>query len=364
MNALTLMQEIAALAGYSISGSSGADPTNKSRALRRLNLVKSDIISRYGGKWPSNYREGWLALVPLYTTGTITVTNGSRAVVGSGTSWTSVYENSKILLPDGAYYQIASVTDTTNIVLSQPYQGTSFSSSVYQIWKDEYTLHPEVLTLGGFVDYGLPSVATEAFPRDMKDSYPLPTWAEEPTVYTNIGRTRLSTSYAVGTVTGSINDNYLVGVSTAWMENVEPGYEITIGSYTYHIKRILSDTSIELYQRLVVAASGSSYTAKGKNALTVRFRNPTTQRIVHYWYWAKDYPMLNDNDEDWVCEIYPEVIQQGAVVKDYLDKNDVARANMSKMTYENAIKDMRVSEDSSMMGTRTLGYNVPKEARD
>ena len=363
MNALSLMTEIAAQAGYSISGSSGADPTNKTRALRRLNIVKSDIISRYGGKWPSNYREGWLALVPLYTTGTITVTNGSRVVVGSGTTWDSTYEGSKILLPDGAYYRISSVTDSTDLVISQPYQGTTASAQVYQIWKDEYTLHPEVLTLGGFVDYNLPSVAHEAFPRDMKDSYPCSTWADEPTVYTNIGRRISSTSYAVGTVTGSVNDNMLAGTLTSWLGNIEPGYEMVIGSYTYHVKRVISDTSIELYQRLVVAASGTSYTAKGKNALTIRFRNPCSQRVVHYWYWAKDYPLVNDNDEDWITEIYPEVIQQGAVIKDYLDKNDVARANMSKMTYENAIKDMRVSEDSSMMGTRTLGYNVPPEAR-
>lgn len=367
MLALDIMKEIAAMAGYTITGSTGDDPANKLRARRRLNIVRTDIISRYGGRWPSQYREGWLPLVALINEGTVTVTKNSRVVTGTSTTWSSVdgvASDYKFLAPDGFYYKIASIQSDTSLTLTQPYQSASDSGKTYQIWKDEYRLYPEVFSIGGFLDYQLQTVMSEAWPRNMKDSYPFPVNVELPNVYTVIGRKGSTTPYSTGTVSGSINDNMLVGSGTSWLSNVEPGFELIINSVTYHVKAVYSDTSIELYQYLTGTLSAASYTAKGKNALIVRFREPTNQRVVHYWYWAKDYPTVNDNDETWVQEMYPEVVILGAVVKDYLDKNDVARANMSKITYENAIKDMKVAEDGAMTGVRTLGFDLPPESRD
>lgn len=364
MNALDLAKEAAAEGGYTITGSSGQDPTNKIRAFRRLNIVKADIISRYGGKWDSNYHEGWLPLVPLYTTGTVSFVQGSRTVTGVGTAWDSTYNRAKILGADGAYYKIASVTDATTIVLTQPYQGPTVSTVTYLIWKDEYRLYPAVHVIGGFVDYVSPQTLSETWPRNMKTSFPASVANSSLDVYTVIGRDRVTAVYSTGTVTGSVNDTALTGVGTSWLSNLEPGYEITIGSNTYHVRRVNSDTSLDLYQSLVVAVSGSTYSAKGKNSITIRFQAPTTQRVVSYWYWAKDYPFVNDNDEDWMAEMYPRVIVNGLMYFDYIDKNDVARASTSHQVYENAIKDMKVAVDNAFSGVRTLGYDIPEDARD
>ena len=71
---------------------------------------------------------------PDYTTGTITTaTLASTTVVGTGTSWTSGMANDWIRITstaaanggDGFWYQIASVTNSTTLVLKKPYQGTS-----------------------------------------------------------------------------------------------------------------------------------------------------------------------------------------------------------------------------------------------
>lgn len=363
MNLLDLETEAGALAGYTV-GSSGQDLTNKNRAKRRITVIKADIISRYGGKWDANYREGWLPIVPLYTTGTADFTQDSRTVSGTDTAWTSAMKGRKIKGPDGSYYKIASVTNGTTLILSQPYQGTTATGQTYLIWKDEYVLYPEVLTLAGFVDYYLPQVASEAWARDMKTSYPKESASQEPTVYTVIGREKYSSTYSTGTVSGTINTNVLTGSGTSWLANVEPGYEITIGSYTYHVLRVNSDTEIELYQQLVAAPSNSTYSTKGKNSLAVRFRSPTTQRVVHYWYWAKDYPLVNDNDEDWVCENYPNVVLAGVLHYDYQDKNDPVRMERSKIAYENAIKDMKVAVDGAYTGVRTIPMDIPDSARD
>lgn len=79
-----------------------------------------------------------------YTTGNIaTATNGSAAIVGSGTSWTAQMAGRYIRVTysdtantgDGLWYEIASVTDTTHLTLVRNYGGTSISagSAAYTI---------------------------------------------------------------------------------------------------------------------------------------------------------------------------------------------------------------------------------------
>lgn len=358
-----LMSEAAALAGYTI-GTTGQDATNKVRAQRRVNIIKADIISRYGGKWDANYREGWIPLTPLYTTGTATFTQGSRTVTGVGTTFIVGMKGRKMLGADGAYYKIASFVSTTSLILTQPYQGDTGSGAPVHIWQDEYVVYPEVLSLAGFVDYGKLGIVEEAWPRNMKTSYPNPQSLQTPAVYTVIGRQKLGVAYATGTISGTVNTNVLTGLGTAWLANIEPGYFLTIGSVIYHVSRINSDTELELHQCLITSPSGATYSAVGRNALIIRFQSPSTQRITSYWYWAKDYPFVNDYDEDWIAEMYPKVIINGMAYYDYLDKKDPTRAAQSQIDYENSIKDMKVATDNAYTGVRTLGYSIPDEARD
>lgn len=364
MNCLSLLNEAAALGGYTISGGTGQDVINKARGLRRINVVKADIVSRFAGKWPANYREGWLPLVPLYNTGTANFTQGSRLVTGNGTAWITSMKGSKMLGGDVAYYKIASVTDATDLQLTQPYQGTSITVQTYQIWKDEYRIYPDALSIGGFLDYNISEKMDEAWVSNMKQSYPFTTWVEEPTVYTVLGRDYLTATYSVGTLSGSINTNILTGSGTAWLSNIEPGFQITINTLVYTVRRVNSDTEIEIYQLLAgTIVASTTYSAVGKNALIVRFRNPTNQRVVSYWYYSKDVPFVNDNDEDWIAELFPRVLVNGLSYFDYIDKNDVSRAFNSQQVFENSIKDMKVAIENSYTGIRTLGIYVPPEAR-
>lgn len=372
MLAIELMQEAAALAGYTI-GSTGQDATNKTRALRRLNVIKADIIARYGGKWPSNYREGWLALHPLapclatFTFNSYTVTVASDGstlgdqIFLSGVP--SYMVGAKILASDGSYYKIAAV-DATHVYLDTPFQGTTASGVSTTIWNDEYTVYPDVLGIGSFVNYSLVQTMREAWVANFKDSYSKQTSSGNPDVYEVIGRKQLSAIYTTGTISGSVNSNVLTGSGTAWKSNVEPGYEVTIGTTKYHIKTVDSDTQVTLYQMLNAQVSASTYSMVGKNALIVRFKVPTSQIVVHYWYWAKDRPFVNDSDEDWVAELYPRVIVNGMSYFDYIDKNDVIRGRTAQETFEDSIKNMRVAQDTSYTGVRTIGLYLPPEARE
>lgn len=62
-----------------------------------------------------------------YSTGTISVTNGSTTVTGSGTLWASnVNAGDKIRINE-RWYEIASITNNTSLVLTKKYQGATES---------------------------------------------------------------------------------------------------------------------------------------------------------------------------------------------------------------------------------------------
>jgi len=76
-----------------------------------------------------------------YSTGTASVTQGSMAVTGSGTTWTPTtnpqLESRWIQFPqptgDALWYQIQSVNSTTSLTLYQPYQGITVATGNYTI---------------------------------------------------------------------------------------------------------------------------------------------------------------------------------------------------------------------------------------
>lgn len=79
-----------------------------------------------------------------YSTGTVTaIANGATTVTGSGTTWTTSMAGRYIRITetdaagggDGYWYEIASVTNSTTIVLKKPYEGTTIAagSAAYTI---------------------------------------------------------------------------------------------------------------------------------------------------------------------------------------------------------------------------------------
>lgn len=69
-----------------------------------------------------------------YDTGTITITNDSTAIVGSGTTFTALMVGRFLKATnDGYWYKITGFTDTTHIVIEQVYQGTTEAGASYAI---------------------------------------------------------------------------------------------------------------------------------------------------------------------------------------------------------------------------------------
>lgn len=60
-------------------------------------------------------------------TGTAAVTNGSAAVVGTGTNFSAGQVGKNLVFPDGSQYRIAAFTDSTHITLSANFAGATAS---------------------------------------------------------------------------------------------------------------------------------------------------------------------------------------------------------------------------------------------
>ncbi len=69
-----------------------------------------------------------------YRTGTVSVTNGSTSVSGSGTAWiANVAPGEALAAPDGRYYEIGAVTADGALALARPYLGATASGQTYEI---------------------------------------------------------------------------------------------------------------------------------------------------------------------------------------------------------------------------------------
>lgn len=69
-----------------------------------------------------------------YSAGTVSVTNGSATVTGSGTAWVANAQASEgIWLPDGRLYEIVSINSDTSLTISPNYLGTTQSGQDYRI---------------------------------------------------------------------------------------------------------------------------------------------------------------------------------------------------------------------------------------
>ncbi|MBZ9698825.1 hypothetical protein [Mesorhizobium sp. CO1-1-9] len=69
----------------------------------------------------------------IYTTGTVSVSNGSAVVTGSGTAWAVGLVTGGMLSSAGVSIPIASVTDDTHLTLAYAWPGTTATGAAYAI---------------------------------------------------------------------------------------------------------------------------------------------------------------------------------------------------------------------------------------
>ena len=120
-----------------------------------LNTALHDLHLGLDYKLPWAERRAVIRTQDDYTTGTITTTKGSTAVAGSSTLWNTnnafgvknARANGRIVFSGSRTpYVVTTVTDDTNIVLSEKFTETSLAAgSTYTYYEDEYDLAADFL---------------------------------------------------------------------------------------------------------------------------------------------------------------------------------------------------------------------------
>lgn len=110
-------------------------------------------------RWLVNSVAG-ATIAPTYTTGTVTVTNGSPNVAGVGTAWlTEAPAGSTFVSADGATYTVSSVTSDTALILTANYAGTTLAGQTYTVTRQNqiYSLgsdtYAEIFGVAGITLY-------------------------------------------------------------------------------------------------------------------------------------------------------------------------------------------------------------------
>lgn len=115
---------------------------------RYLNLAAAEVW--YFAPWPERRDRDFQTLMTTYSTGTITLTNDSRAVTGSGTAFSTagLKKHDKIALGHSEpWYTIREVTDDTNLVLEEKYAGATAAATTYVAYRDLLFLDEHVETI-------------------------------------------------------------------------------------------------------------------------------------------------------------------------------------------------------------------------
>lgn len=100
--------------------------------------------------YPTN-TASWVSYIERTTIGTATFTSGSNAVVGSGTSWSSMLNAGGLIKnsADGTFSVISTVNSDTSITLTAPFSGTAETLGSYIAWSAPYAIGPSSFTTGG-----------------------------------------------------------------------------------------------------------------------------------------------------------------------------------------------------------------------
>ena len=124
-----------------------------SASSEELTTIKGYINNRYTQeiapmkKWRWREQSRSITTIPVYTTGTVAVTQDQRRVTLSAAATVTSNFKGRYFKVDGddEYYEIISVSSTSNrtLELSSPYVGTTDATATYKIFKNRYGLWPD-----------------------------------------------------------------------------------------------------------------------------------------------------------------------------------------------------------------------------
>lgn len=228
------------------------------------------------GDWGFLHQLTDVVYIPIgvpYETGTVTVTIDSKAVTGSGTTFTKDMEGSFLLIGDTESYEIQSYVSATSITLSIPYQSATASAQTYSIYKRFYPLPLNLVrplatqcklqTPGSNTEIPLAYLADASFADRLQTGSPQ--W------FGIQGNSRRGDYYNTGTVTiatSGTTSTWTVSSGTLPTDIVDREVRIVGESNAYRIATRGGATTFTTYQTYFNPADATSVISTASYAIT------------------------------------------------------------------------------------------------
>jgi hypothetical protein len=284
-------------------------------------------------EWEFLRREGSISQVAQYTTGTALFTNGSTTVIGTGTTWVSATHVNRYIFVDGErHYKVTAVASTTSLTIESAYEGDTGTKS--------YTIAQFRYKLPRWVDYpvriyGISRTYETTTPYKIRQFMTRP--SERMTAATSqpyVAGPRERTLYTTGTVSGTSGTKTLTGSSTAWLTSgIEQFDEIQIGSVSYTVDSVNSDTSITLFKNIIsTIASATTYTAV-MDRWTLDFNYYSSEANTLYITAAAIVPPLDDDyDIPFMPDNWHYLLVLGGKLKARQHNNEDVSVELSELS--------------------------------
>ncbi|MDI6788028.1 MAG: hypothetical protein QME51_06630 [Planctomycetota bacterium] len=280
--------------------------TDDSNAIKlAVNMAYQEIWNLY--PWKFAEKRGRFDTVARYKTGTVSVTNGSTTVIGSGTTFTSAMAGRKFVVDgDAVAYKIATFDGITQVTLETQYRGTTNTSTNYSIYQDEYKLAGDCATILRMWQTESPQKLYEEFSSDWAELLPAPHSLNNEPQYYKVTGLNDSDYYNTGTVTATSGSTTISGSGTTFTAAmVGMVFRVSGDDAEYLVSTFTSTTSIAINKNYGGStASGSSYAINPVGTQPVIEIYPGAKELFQIQYHYKKRPMDLVNNAD-VPEIPP-----------------------------------------------------------
>jgi hypothetical protein len=169
----------------SIKSGHDYDPEDRDYDAQIRRQINEKYLWLFGlRKWSFAYKQTTITVRPDYTTGTVTLNQGSRTATGAGTSWVANMEGAHLITSDGTSYEIGRVASSTTLYLVTPYTGSSGAGLSYTIRWQQYALPLDCVDYDGITARTNNRGVLRYMDRDSEESLGLDfTATGEPSVY-------------------------------------------------------------------------------------------------------------------------------------------------------------------------------------
>lgn len=300
-------------------------------------------ISRWH-TWDWRYMEGQIDAVADYTTGTVSVTQGSTAVTFSGATLTAamITRHFQASGTAGRWYQFYSInTVAGTAVLLNPYEGTDNATATFTIRQRYYRLPPDFDKAAVAKETGGNQVIWWRNREDFERIWPTISATGQVWNLIDAGRSR-TVLYNTGTVTMTYNSAVVTGASTVFLQARDQNRRFRLPLYPkvgdFKIYNVDSTTQVTLDRPWPMPTTGASQVYQidpiGEPMVELFPAPAAGNSSVMFYYYAVPVPVYNEVDMAvWPVEMN-QVWKSATVLRCSTNDPDVYMEKMSSLMAE------------------------------